>query len=508
MLNTLAIAMIKNEADIVEAFVRHNLAFLDLLVVIDNGSTDGTRDILTALQREGLPVLVFDDPIFGYFQSEKVTHVYRKVAPVFQPDVVWFLDADEFIHAPSRAALDAALASIPLGGCALLPWRTQVPTPGADPRQRLADPLASLPGRRRREEPVYYKAVLRRRPQDDAQLVVEQGNHMVHLEDGTRPATVTIDGAALAHLPVRSLEQLSAKVINGWHAYLVKNRRQQTPTMGFQWQVLYERLVHGAGIDEATLTQVALDYAQAPRADRHPDRDIVADPVPSRYGTLRHLALARTGLLARVALNMEAYLAQDAAPATPAPADARPPRDLAGLLALLRQTGAQRLAAAPGGGAPALAAELCAANPAWTAAGDGPADLLLATDTDIRAFGAAAANAMSQAPGHVVWWPRAGRATGAEDMDDALQAWYAAGWEPQALLTMGLRALSSHPALRQGAVVLHPVAPGRDARAAALRAMLCGLAAEAAAHPAPTPAGLPPRILHPLQDLALAATAR
>src|SRR6201997_4094062 len=102
-MNTLAIAMIKNEADIVEAFVRHNLELLDLMVVIDNGSTHGNRGLPEALQREGLPLVVFDDPIFGYYQSEKVTHVYRKVVPVFNPELVWFLDADEFIHAPSRA---------------------------------------------------------------------------------------------------------------------------------------------------------------------------------------------------------------------------------------------------------------------------------------------------------------------------------------------------------------------------------------------------------------------
>ncbi|MBQ1762801.1 MAG: glycosyltransferase family 2 protein, partial [Aquincola sp.] len=57
-LSALALGMVKNEADIVEAFVRHNLHFVDLMVLLDNGSTDGTRDILEALQKEGLPLLV------------------------------------------------------------------------------------------------------------------------------------------------------------------------------------------------------------------------------------------------------------------------------------------------------------------------------------------------------------------------------------------------------------------------------------------------------------------
>jgi predicted transcriptional regulator YdeE len=44
-----AITSVKNESDIVEAFVRHTLAASDYLVVLDNGSTDGTLDILRAL---------------------------------------------------------------------------------------------------------------------------------------------------------------------------------------------------------------------------------------------------------------------------------------------------------------------------------------------------------------------------------------------------------------------------------------------------------------------------
>ncbi|WP_233127121.1 glycosyltransferase family 2 protein, partial [Rodentibacter sp. Ppn85] len=37
--------MIRNESDIIEAFIRHNLTLLDELHIIDHGSTDNTREI-------------------------------------------------------------------------------------------------------------------------------------------------------------------------------------------------------------------------------------------------------------------------------------------------------------------------------------------------------------------------------------------------------------------------------------------------------------------------------
>jgi len=498
-MNTLAIAMIKNEADIVEAFVRHNLELLDLMVVIDNGSTDGTREILTSLQREGLPLVVFDDPIFGYYQSEKVTHVYRKVVPVFNPELVWFLDADEFIHAPSRAALDAAFAAVPAGNAVLLPWRTHLPDAQVDPARVLADPLGAMPDRRRREEPTYFKVVVRRDPRDDERLVIEQGNHNVHFIDGTRPPVRAMEGVAVAHLPVRSVEQLSAKVINGWQAYLVKNRHAEVPTAGFQWQQLYERAVYGQGLDAATLTTVALDYAQSARAGRNRGDDAVRDAVPSRYGPLRYLHLARTNLLAKIAMNMESFILNGDGTWKPDTDEtAAPRRDIAGLLEVLRQTDAVRLRGAPGSEGPLWVRELALANPGWKETPHGEADLLLAAAMPADAFAALAADAAVQPERRVVWWP-AGDAS-AEAVDAALLAWYRAGWEPQLLETMGYRALSAFPELRRGAIVLHPVQPERAARAAAVRGVL-STPTPARANAAP----VPKRVLHPMQDLALAA---
>ena len=63
----IGVAMVRNEADIIEAFVRHNLTILDALVVVDHASLDGTSEILTLLQREGLPLRVMRDASPGFF---------------------------------------------------------------------------------------------------------------------------------------------------------------------------------------------------------------------------------------------------------------------------------------------------------------------------------------------------------------------------------------------------------------------------------------------------------
>jgi hypothetical protein len=420
---------------------------------------------------------------------------------VFNPDLVWFLDADEFIHAPSRAALDAAFSVVPAGDVVLLPWRTHLPEAQVDPARVLADPLGAMPDRRKREEPTYYKAVVRRDPRDDERLIVEQGNHNVRFTDGTRPPQRAMEGVSVVHLPVRSVDQLSAKVINGWQAYLVKNRHAAVPTAGFQWQQLYERAVHGQGIDAAALTEVALDYAQGARPGRNRRDDTVREPVPARYGALRYLHLARTSLLAKVAMNMESYILNGDGTWKPDTNEtAAPRRDIAGLLEVLRQSDAVRLRGAPGSQGPTWARELALANPGWQEAPDGEADLLLAADMPVAAFSALASHPAAHPTRCIVWWPSAPADTQA--LDDALLAWYAAGWEPQLIQTMGYRALSAFPELRLGAIVLHPSQPERAARAAAVRQLLC----------APTPAALPAlavpkRVLHPMQDLQIQALA-
>jgi hypothetical protein len=60
-------AMLRNEADIVEAFVRHNLTILDGIAIVDHASFDGTTEILARLRSEGLPLRIVRDPNPGFF---------------------------------------------------------------------------------------------------------------------------------------------------------------------------------------------------------------------------------------------------------------------------------------------------------------------------------------------------------------------------------------------------------------------------------------------------------
>src|SRR5882724_5337441 len=106
-----AVSIVKNEADIIEPFVRHTLAWVDHHLVFDHDSTDGTREILGALQREGLPVTLYTDDALGNLQQARSNFLTRLAAQQYSADWIMPLDADEILAGPGgRATLERILA--------------------------------------------------------------------------------------------------------------------------------------------------------------------------------------------------------------------------------------------------------------------------------------------------------------------------------------------------------------------------------------------------------------
>ncbi|MFO0043075.1 MAG: glycosyltransferase family 2 protein, partial [Pseudomonadota bacterium] len=109
-MNLVGVAIVRNEADVVEAFVRH---YLDRLVVIDHQSDDATPALLAALRDEGLPLTLrrFEDLACDH--ARRMTEALRLAAELHAADAYLTLDADEFLRCGSPSALREAVAAVP-----------------------------------------------------------------------------------------------------------------------------------------------------------------------------------------------------------------------------------------------------------------------------------------------------------------------------------------------------------------------------------------------------------
>lgn len=307
------LSMVKNESDVIEAYIRHNLRFLDALYMIDNGSVDGTREILVKLQRAGLPLVIFDDPRFGYFQAEKMTALFRNVCDYVTPDFCFLLDADEFIDVTSREFLEEQLATLPRGVHGLVGWKTYVLSPTADLSE--SNPLRRLTYRRKTENPIYYKVVISTNSDDIHRFCIAQGNHSVSPADGKEIPHQVLSTLSIAHFPVRSPTQLVTKIICGWLAYLAMDPNNANTAPGYQWRSLYQRLTEtpDLSLHEASIislnyyTQIGTEYTSMS------GENTLLDPMPVSF-TLRYQHQAAPNPLSTISRTLENAMA-------PAPAE-------------------------------------------------------------------------------------------------------------------------------------------------------------------------------------------
>ncbi len=154
-----AVSMVRNEQDIIEPFVRHNLDFVDAMVVLDHGSVDDTPALLDRLAAETGRLSVGRVGGFGFTQAAVTNQLIHAVQRVFRADFVIALDADEFLRAADGTALRAAFGRIAPGDAGLIAWQTFLPARW--PALGAHDAPRGMRRRRRAESPGHSKAVLR-----------------------------------------------------------------------------------------------------------------------------------------------------------------------------------------------------------------------------------------------------------------------------------------------------------------------------------------------------------
>lgn len=240
------ISMVKDEADVIESVLRHLFAEgLDLILVADNLSTDGTSGILADLATE-FPLSVIEDPVVGYYQALKTTALADR-ARLAGAEWILPFDADEVFYSPDGRSIADSLSDADAEVIEARGWDHIVRTSEHGP----------FSDWRRPHQQKFPKVAFR--PYEGAWL--HMGNHNVE-----RPGRRTSEPLAYRHFQYRSLEQMTRKFRNGKAAY---DASDVDKGHGTHWRE------GGAKTDD----QLSKEWTDLCASD-----DLVYDPVPFRSG--------------------------------------------------------------------------------------------------------------------------------------------------------------------------------------------------------------------------------
>lgn len=198
-MTVIAVTMVKNELDVIETTIRHMAAHVDHVIVADNGSTDGTRDVL-----ETLPCETLDDPDPAYYQSFKMTRLAHYAGAQGADWVVPF-DADEIWLPATETTIAEQLRRS--GGNVAPAWLydhvvTTADLVGIAPQQAMTY--------RMRERSKLHKVAARY----ISGMVIEMGNHQVTYPKNQK-VRIDWDVLQVRHYPIRSPRQFARKARQG-----------------------------------------------------------------------------------------------------------------------------------------------------------------------------------------------------------------------------------------------------------------------------------------------------
>lgn len=233
-MKTVMTLVVRDEEDIIGQNITFHLNHgVDFVIVTDNHSVDGTREILEKYRRLGV-LHYIHEAADDFAQATWVTRMARLAVQQFAADWVINSDADEFWWAERAQDVKAVFRRVPAAVSGLRVHRHNfVPRPDTGDRGFLETMIyRQAVSTNALGEPLPPKVCHRAL----SEFSVAQGNHAVFV--GSAELNVpTTNELCILHFPLRTLKQFSHKIEKGGAAYA----RSDLPRgVGSTWRKLFK----------------------------------------------------------------------------------------------------------------------------------------------------------------------------------------------------------------------------------------------------------------------------
>ena len=269
-----AVSVVKNGADVIESMIRGNACIADRFLVMDNGSTDRTLEILSHLKEEGIPIEIVKDEDPAYVLPDRYMRLFHMAADKYGADLVYPVDDDEILCTNEDYIrpedIKGHLSSLDPDNLYYVNWRNYIPTEEDDLNE------INVMNRQKfcfDDEPeMATKVIIPTKLLTDDFAVV----FGCHSADGSAIKNrVLLKELRLAHFPVRSPEQIASKALVGWLNNLAIPGRKEG--ISYHWEMMY-KMVKDGGYPSVDLMQMMCTlYRQHPNDEEH--LNIVLRPV-------------------------------------------------------------------------------------------------------------------------------------------------------------------------------------------------------------------------------------
>ena len=225
----------RDEADILESMLRFHLEQgVDRIIATDNGSVDGSLEILQRFERRG-PLTLLQEAEHTHDQAVWVTRMAR-MAAAMGADWVINSDADEF-WCTKENNLKKVFETIPEHVDGLSVQRSNYLPPRRTPKQpRHRHRISTLREKHSKTSeglPLPPKVCHR----GDPHIQIGDGNHRVSSNNKTWSIAPSQD-ITILHYPVRSLNQFERKIRQGTEA--LRRNQRVGPGVGKSWKEIYD----------------------------------------------------------------------------------------------------------------------------------------------------------------------------------------------------------------------------------------------------------------------------